>query len=801
VYNVSRFRSLEWLVLDVQYAARSLVHRRRFAAAAALTLALGIGASTAIYSVVYGVLLRQLPYRDAQRLLVIQTRDRATGGLVAAGFSGPDFEDWRQRTQSLESMALYSRNIFALDADTGFETVNGALVSRQFFAVLGVRAAVGRVLTEPGAREIVISDRLWRRRFAADPSVVGRQVLLNAAPYTIVGVAAQGMTFPGESRTSLGAPAPPPDLWAPFESSDSANKRSLRWGALVARMAPGHTLAQVSSEIETVARGFRSDYPDWARNRETVVLSLVTEVTGALRPALWLLLGAVGCVLLVACANVANLLLVRQTSRAREVALRVSLGAPTYRLISHVLAEALLLALVGGGLGVVMAAWAVEVLRWLAPADLPRLDAIRLDLPVLVVTLGISTLAALVSAVAPAWRLMAAGRNARRIRSALVIVELAVSLVLLVGSTLLGRSFLQLLGTDMGVAIDHVATVELNIAMGRTLPAVAQVQLADRLVAATSALPGVRVAAVANGLPPNRSRMSTSFSMPDSRTGQPVEHQMGLLNPTPGYFEALGIRVLAGRTFSQADGPDGPEVVILSSSAARRLFGQFDVVGRTLPISRKDAPVTIVGVVGDVKYFGLDEAPRDTVYVPFSQYPFRNMVLVARTLGDPRQLAGSLAAVVHRVDREVTIGPVRTLEEVVAEAVALPRLRTTLLATLAGLALILAVVGLYGVASYAIALRTVEIGVRMALGAEPWQVVAMIVRESLRLALTGAAVGLCGAFLVTRTLSGMLYGVTPRDTPSFLLAAAVLVLVTAGASFLAARRAAQVDPLAALRSE
>ena len=803
---------------DLRHAFRSLQRSPGFTIAALLTFALGIGASTAIFSVVYGVVLRQFPYRDAERLVLVQTRDRATRQVSPVGFSGPDLEDWRERTRTLQTVALCSRDTFALDADTGAETVKGAYVSRQFFEVLGVSAVLGHLPADADAPEIAISDRLWRTRFGADPKVVGRRVRVNGSAYSIVGVAGPGMTFPTESRSSLGAPATPPDLWAPVEGAPWFNRREFRVGQLVARMAPDRTIAQVSSDVDAVSRAFGRDYPDWSEYHEAVLVSLTDELTGAIRPALWLLLGAVGCVLLVACANVANLLLARQTSRTHEIAMRVSLGAPRHRLLMHALSESLLLALVGGGLGVVMASWVVGALRWLEPADLPRLDSIRVDLPVLAFALGISTLSALISAVAPAWRLMTAGRafapgaegractpgrNARRIRSALVIVELAVSLVLLVGATLLTRSFLRLVGTDIGVATDHVVTVELNLAMGRTLPPARQIQLAEQLVGDTSALPGVRAAAAANGLPPNRLRMMMSFNLPDWRTGRPVQRDIALLNPTPQYFRALGIPLVRGRLFTAADGADAPQIAIVNATAAKRLFGTLDVVGRTLPGSRKagEKYTTIVGVVGDVKYSGLGEAVRETVYVPFPQYPFRNMVLTARTTGDQYQLAGALAAVVHKVDREISIGPVRTLDEVVSEAVARPKFRTALFSTLAGLALILAVVGLYGVATYTVTERTREIGVRMALGAGRWQVVGMIVREGLWLAGAGVAVGVCGAFLLTRSLSGFLYGVTARDTASFLLAAAALVLTTAAATCLAARRATRVDPLVALRAE
>ena len=808
--------SIDWLLLDIRHAARSLLHRPRFAAAAVLTLALGIGASTAIYSVVYGVLLRPLPYRDAERLVLIQTRDRTTGTRSPSGFSGPDFEDWRQWRGSLGSLAFCSRGIVALDADAGFETVQAAYVSRQFFAVLGAQAYVGRLLGDDHEPDIVISDRLWRRRFGADARVVGRHVRLNGAPYTIVGVAQAGVTFPSETRASGGAPAAPPEIWAPFDGFPAATKRNWRVGQIVVRLAPGRTLGEFSSQLNLVAGAFGREHGDWSEIREAVPVSLPAELSGTLRPALWLLLGAVGCVLLVACLNVANLLLARQTSRARDISLRLSLGAPRYRLIAHALSEALILAFAGGGLGVAVAFWGVAALRWLEPADLPRLDAIRVDVPILVFAVSITILAALMSAAAPAWRLLHAGKDlvvgaqlrahrsgirGRRVRSTLVVIELAVSLILLVAGTILTRSFLRLVGTDIGIRGGEVVTVELNVAMGRILPPARQIALADRLVAATRGIPGVRAAAVANGLPPNRSRMRTIFEMRDLGSGQPVEHRMDLLNPTSQYFGVLGIRLLRGRTFTEADAMGGSRVAILSASAARRLFGGIDVVGRTVPIAGRPEPATIVGVVGDVKYSGLAEAAQEMVYQPFAQQPFPNMTLVAGTSGDSRLLKGRLAAAVHQVDREVTVGPALTLDEVVSDAVARPRFGTALSSALAGLAMLLAVIGLYGVSAYAVAQRTAEIGVRMALGAGRWQVGTMILREGLSLAGTGAALGLAGALLLTRTLSAFVYGVTTHDAASFLMATAGLVLVTSAASLVVARRATHVDPLVALRAD
>jgi len=811
---VRTLRWPDWLGLEIRHAGRSLLRRRGFAATAALTLALGIGAGTAIFSVVYGVLIRELPYRDAERLVLVQVRLRTTGEVMPLGFTAAHLEEWRQRSRAFQSLALCERDLVALDSGSGLESVNGAYVSSRFFAVLGAGTALGRLPGDPSTHEIVISNALWRRRFGADPRVVGHQVRLDSGIRTIVGVLGPSVTFPVEARTRVGAPPDPPDLWVPVDASE-------RWppdtplGQIVGRLSPNLTFDQARIEVRATARAFEANHPDWAESYEAVLLSLPGDLIGPLRPALWLLFGAVGCVLLVACTNVANLLLARQTARAREIALRISLGAPRHRLVVHALSEATLIALVGGGLGIVLAFWLVAALRWLEPVDLPRLDAIRLDLPVLLFALGISGLSALLSAAAPAWRLIAAGRDlhpgmegrslapgrtARRTRSALVVAELAIALVLLVGATLLTRSFVRLVGTDIGVARDHVVTVELNTSMGRSVPPARQIQLADQLVAATRTLPGVRAAAAANGLPPNRSRMRVLIQMPD-RAGRLVPLQLGMLNPTPEFFAALGIPLLRGRTFTTADGAGAPTVIILDASAARRLFGTLDCVGQVVPVGRRGTRATVVGIVGGVKYQGLAEPMGETVYGPFPQFPFTNMVLVARTAGDPIQLAGGLARVVHGVDREISTGPVRTLDGVVSEAVARQQFRTALFGSLAGLALILAVVGLYGVAAFAVAQRTVEIGVRMALGASAGQVVAMVVQETLWLAGAGDALGVVAASIATRSLSALLYGVTAGDPVSFLVAPAALIVVAGAASLLAARRAARVDPLVALRAE
>jgi predicted permease len=805
---------LRWLTdidSDLRYAARALRRTPSFTAAAILTFALGVGSIAAIFSLVYGVLVRPLPYRHPETLVVIQSRDRLTGRVSPSGFSAPDLADWTERTHTFESLALCSRDVFALETSTGFTSVNGAHVSAQFFAMLGVPMALGRPLFEAGAPEIVISDRLWRNSFARDPSVVGRRVQLNSQPYTIVGVAGPAFQLPLDAQRSAGAPPQAPGLWAPMALAPEVNNRRQRSYQFIGRLEDRVTLAQARVDAEAAAQSIATEYAPLGQDATPVVIPLSDELTGAVRPVLLMWLGAVGVVWLVACANVTNLMLARQSSRAHEIAIRLALGASRRRLAVYVLAEAVLLSLAGGIVGAWLATAAVAAVRWLEPAGLPRLDAIQINLPVLAFIVITSLMAALLSAAAPLVQLSVhdgtrrmltatVGRVTARLRSVVVVSELALSLTLLVGAVLLGRSFVNLLRTDMGAVRDHVVTVELNLAMGRTLSPAQQLALTNRLTTRVASLPDMVAVGAANGLPPNRTRMSFEFDMGDGREGGGSTRRFGLVNPTPDYFRTLGLPLLSGRVFSPADGPTAPRVVIASAGAARELFGTLDVVGRSLPIGPKRGPVPIVGIVGDVKYGGLEADARATLYLPFAQYPFRNMTLVARTSGDPRAMAAPVERAIHAVDREITLGPVRALDDVVSEAIAQPRFRTAVLFVMAGLALLLAAIGVYGVMSYAVSQRTTEIGVRLALGATDGWVIGMIVREGLMLGVTGTAGGMVGAWALTRTLARFLFGVTPMDSLSLAGAMTALIVITVLASYVPARRAALVNPVAALRA-
>ena len=520
--------------------------------------------------------------------------------------------------------------------------------------------------------------------------------------------------------------------------------------------------------------------------------------------------------LLVACANVTALLLARQASRTRELLVRKALGASRIRLCVESVASAAWLAGAGGVAGVALAHGSVWLIRTTgAVGSALPVSSIRVDTPVLLfavaIAVGAALSAGLLTAVpmmrgAPAplgWMAAAAwaeGRQARRMRAAVVTAQIAVSVVLLVGALLLSRSFVRLLDTDLGVATGRVMSVQINLAMGRTLNDAERVALTERVIERVAALPAVEAVGAANGLPPNQTRMTYYFEDEAATLGEPRVHRLTLLNPTAGYFEALGIPLLRGRLFSARDTADAPPVVILSESSARLLFGTLDVVGRVLPTTSERKP-TVIGVVDDVKYGGLAAPPPDAIYQPFAQFPFQHMNLVVGASGDPLDLASGVRAAVHEVDRAITVDSARLLDDLVSESLATPRFRVMLLSSLALLALGLASFGLAGVVAYSVVRRTSEIAIRMALGARTAAVLALVMREGLLLALAGVALGLGGAFLMTRTLAGYLHEVEPTDGVSFLAAAGCLLLVTLAASYLPARRATRVDPLAALRAE
>ncbi len=795
---------------DLRYTVRALGRTPAFTAVAALMLALGIGANSAMFSIVYGILLRPLPYRDADRLVLVQREQDVAGAhrpIPAPFFSPGEMDPW-QRLQSFDSSAWYSGDVTALSTDAGTELVDSAVVSGSFFATLSGPIAAGRPLapTDDLAPTAVISERLSERIFGSPERAIGRRLILSSTAYTIAGVADSALQFP----------TPGTDVWMPAGVVRTLNPRCCGF-RLLGRLKPQVTIAAAAAEVAASVKTLPSTAFQARSDLRGTAVRLGDQLVATVRPALLILFAAVSLVLLVACANVVNLLLARQVTRARETAIRCALGASRARLMAQSLTESVVLAAVGTATGIGLAIASVRTLTRWQPPGIPRLDAIHVDVPVLLFSVALAGVTAVAAGLVPALRATrtvavstfgaAATTTApggRRIRSVLCAAELGVSVVLLIGASLLGRSLVRLMYTDIGVVSDHVVTASLNVAFG-TRPNDAQtLERVDRVIARIQTLPGVSAVGAGTALPPNASRLRLTLR---KRSGDALAYQAAGVAATPDYFQALGMRLVSGRLFTPDDDRRHPEVMIMSVGTARRFFGDGDPVGRTmsLPVSRngktESADMTLVGTIADVKYSGLDVAADDAVYRPFKQQTWTTVFLVARTVGAPQNFVPTLSREIAAVDRGMVVGDVRALDSIISDATASPRFRALVLATIAGLAFLMAIVGLYGVVAYSVAQRTREIGIRMALGARASDVLAMVVREGFVLALAGVAGGLALAIAASRAMSSLLYGIAPTDPASFGLTCVTMLIVAMIASYLPARRATRVDPLAALRDE
>jgi putative ABC transport system permease protein len=795
---------------DLRYAVRTLRRTPGFTAVAVLTLALGIGANTAMFSIIYGILIRPFPYRDANRLVLIQREQDMSGAHrpVPAFFSSPvEIDAWQQRLRSFDSTAVYSIEVAALSTDDGVQVLDSAVVSGTFFSTLAAPVVAGRLLgpADDLASSAVISERLWHRLFGGSQSAIGRRLTLSSQPYTIVGIADSALQFP----------SPKTDVWIPAGFMRAVNPRCCGF-RMLGRLKPNVTITEAGAEAAASAKALAASAPGPRSDMRATVVTLRDQVVGTVRPALLILFAAVGLVLLVACANVVNLLLARQVSRAREAAIRSALGASRSRLVEQSMIESALLAASGAAMGIVLAIASVRTLTRWQPPGVPRLDAVHVDVPVLLFSMALAGVAALGAGLLPALqsantadalRLGAASATSapggRRVRRALCATELAVSLVLLVGASLLGRSLVRLMHTDLGVATDHVVTASMNLAFGARPTDAQTLERVERVIEGIRTLPGVRAVGVGTALPPSASRLTLTLR----RTGETVDYQAAGVAATPDYFKALGMRLMSGRLFNADDDLSHPPVMIMSVDTARRFFGDGDPIGRTmsLPVRRNGlngrADMTLVGIIANVKYSGLDAAADDAVYRPFKQQTWVSAYLVVRTTGEPENLVPALGREIAAVDRGIVIADARALSTIVSDAAAQPRFRTVLLALIAGLALLMAIIGLYGVTAYSVSQRTREIGIRMALGAHGGDVLAMVLREGLLLAIAGIISGLVAAFAATRALTGLLYGIEPTDAGSFGFAGASLLMVAFLATYVPARRATKVDPLVALRCE
>jgi predicted permease len=799
---------------DIRIAIRGLGRSKGFAAAAALTLALGIAASTTIFSVVYGVLLRPLPYRDPGSLVLIQGEKAYSTGPRIMNFSAPELEPFAGAARAFSSIAMSGTTVLTYRSDVAVESVPTATVSGDFFATLGTAPVLGRVIADESDPNVVISHRLWLRLFGGSPDVLGRSLALSDAAneriYTIVGVMPATFQVPF-ART---------DVWRTLAFARATGDQRVRelivgGHEIYARIKDGVTFAAAQADAASVVDTQLKPHFTTSRiDMYAKVTPLDAYLRGTMGPTLWVLMGAVTLVLLVACANVANLILVRQTSRSREISVRLALGAPKGRLLAFLLTESTIVAAAGAAAGIAITVGAVRLLQWLQPAQIPRLDAIAADWPVLLFAAGSAILAVLLAALSPAIlatrsdalqllrtgsRAATSGRTVKWLRSGLVIGEIATSIVLIVGASLLGRSLIALLETDLGVNTDNViaANLDMSPGPGRAIDDARRRQMVRDLEQRVAAHPAVRAVGVGLGVPPAGEMMRVSFIFSNGKTTD--SHMVTAVLATPGYFRTLQIRLLAGRFFDQGDSATSQPVVIIDREAARRFFGSDNPLGRTLPLM--NAERTIIGVVDHVKFTGIAAARDAVIYLPYEQQVFRVSVLFARTIGDPDAIAADLRSIVRSYDPGIAVPRIQSLDAFIADATAQPRFRTVLLASIAGIALMLAMIGLYGVIAYSTAQRTTEIGLRMAIGARRRDVMRLVLIEGARLAIAGILIGLGVAQWTGRLLASFLYGVTASDPVTIGGSAACLLIVALVATMVPAWRAARIDPASALRAE
>ena len=803
---------------DLQYAARNIRKKPLFHLIVVLTLALGIGANAAIFTVVNAVLLQPLPYPDPERLMMVWTHNPRQGFDKDVG-TYPNFDDWRRGSRSFERMSAYSGTSVTLTGRGDPAQIRGARVTHEFFETLGTMPVRGRGFAPQegqagGERVVVLSHGLWTRRFGGDTSVVGQSVVLSGISHQVLGVMSAEFDYPDDAELWLPL-APVGDYASLFKS------RGSYWLTVIGRLKPGATQAAAQAELDAIAATLERQYPTNAGIGVRLV-PLHEELVGDVKRPLLILLGAVSFVLLIACANVANLLLTRAATRGRELAIRAALGAGRLRLLRQMLTESLLLGTLGGAAGLVLAIWAVDVLRALAPAELPRLTNVAVDAPVLAYAAVASLFTSLLFGIVPALhvsrrdttgRLTEGGRTAvdgargGRLRGALAVGELAVALVLLLGAGLLIRSFIALNNQDPGFATRGVLAMRLQLPAAK-YPESAQVaafhaQVIERL----RALPGVQSAAAGTSLLLSRLPNSASISiegrppLPPGAQDIPVPYD----SVTPEFFDTLQIPLLRGRIFTRGDSPESQPVAMVNEAFVRRFFAGEDPVGRRLTFGDGTAAntrwQTIVGVVADTRRGGFDREPWAEVYFPMPQAPDRRVFAFVRTAGDPSAVIGAAQAAVWSIDRDQAIVSTRTVPELLAQREANRRFTTLLLAVFAGAALVLAIIGIYGVIAYSTAQRTQEIGIRMALGADRASVLRMVLAGGLRIAAAGLTLGVLGALALTQVLSGLLFGVTARDPSTFVIVSGALLLVSLAACWIPARRAMRVEPVMALRGE
>jgi len=826
---------MQTLLQDLRYGARMLLKKPGFTLIAVITLSLGIGANTAIFSVVNAVLIRPLPYEESERLVFLSERSQQLEGM---SISYPNYVDWRARNNVFEKIGVYNGfSSYNLTGSGEPERLRAGQVSADLFAALRVNVALGRIFTseedKPGAEPVVVlSHALWQRRFGGDPNIINRTIKLSDRGYTVIGVMPAGYRFPSGV-----------EIWVPagqLSGSTSWQSRGNHPGLYgVARLKPGATIEQARAEMENIAVALEKEYPNTNQGNRVTITPLRDAIVGNIGTALWVLLGAVGCVLLIACANVANLLLARASTRQREIAVRVAMGAGRWRIMRQLLTESVLLAVAGGGLGVALSLWGVDLILAVSPDSIPRAAEIGLDRGVLAFTAAVSILTGLIFGLAPALqaskvqlhdalkesgRSLVAGRHWSR--SVLVVAETALTLALLVGAGLLIRSFYNLYRVNPGFVYDRLLSFSISLPEQKYATLDQQMSFFHQLMQNLRATPGVESVSVASGLPLGNNGWQTSFTIvgrPRPKPGETLLMEACLVGPD--YFRTIGVPLIRGRWFDERDNREhlktkdltgynddermaaGVNALIIDQEFARRHWqNNEDPVGKQIlwgdGTDPKSPVMTVVGVVGRVKMDGLNtDSNRVQGYFPFYQMPFSGLTVIVKSTLDPNQLIATARRKTLQLDPNQPIYDIRSMEKIRSDSVAPERLNLTLLGMFATLAMTLALVGIYGVMSYAVTQRTHEIGVRMALGAQTGDVLKMVVRQGLTLALIGVGIGLLLAYWLTKWMKDLLFEVKPADPATFAVITAMLILVALVACWIPARRATKVDPMIALRCE
>lgn len=804
---------------DIRFGIRMLAKHPAFSAVAVLTLALGIGANTAIFSVIDAALLRPLPYSNANRIVVLYQTDEEK---QSDSPSPADFLEFQRQASSFTYLGAYRGMPANLSGVGQPERVEAAVVTSNFFSALGVEALHGRTilpsLDPPGGTNVtVLGYGLWQRKFGGDPEIIGRAIEIDGVPRVVVGVVSPKFSYPAGTDLWVSSPfAVVPHPLRPTE--DPSSRHGTHYFESFGLLKPGVTLTQASAEVDTIAKRLQQQFGDDEEGTGATLIPLRQVLVGETRPALLILLGAVTMVLLIACVNVANIVLARGASRQREMALRITLGAGRFDVLRHLLVESLLLALAGGGLGILLAYGGLGPLRSMVPADMVGGAPIALDYRVLLFTLFASLVSGVLFGLIPGLRLLsvdlngslqeggrgnAGGGRARRMRSTLVVAEIAMAAVLLIAAGLLLRSFSRLVKVAEGFNPDHVLSLQMALPNARYPKPGDRVAFMKKTLERINGLPGITSASAISRLPLNPGNSSRSVEV-EGRTAPPAgEAAPDYLVATPDYFQTLAVPLLSGRVLSDRDDATAAPVAILSQATARYFWPGQDPIGKHFrgPCGDEKTWCQVVGVVGDIKQHHLEQASRMAVYVPFSQDPWNFFSVVVRTQVEPASAASAVQAAIRSIDPDEPIYNVRSMRDVEADSLSPQRLQIALIGLFAALALILACMGIYGVMSYSVSRRIPEIGVRMAIGAQTGNVLGMVLGEGLRLAILGAGIGLAGSFFAARLLSGMLFGITAGDPVTFAGVAMLLVVVALVACYIPARRATRVDPLVALRYE